>query len=238
MIELIIYPKTKDPRLVSFSPFCAKSEVFLKLAKVDFSITEFNDDPGKFPNGKLPVIKHNGQTIPDSYFIQKYVEKTFSVDLDSHLSKEQAAEGYLVSKLCEDHLYWCILHERWFIDKNWQVLKDRYFGHIPSLIRGFVTGMIRKATKKSAVGHGMSRHSDENVLHLGREAIGRIADTLGDKPFICGDQVSSYDTSLYGTIQSVLHCHDLGPVLTEEAQKHKNLIAYDERMFELVYGGK
>lgn len=235
MLELIIYPKSNDPRLVSFSPFCAKSEVFLKLCQVEFTIKEFNDNPAKFPNGKLPVIQHNGTIIADSSCIQTYVEKTFNVDLDSHLGKEQAAVGYMVSKVCEDHLYWCILHERWFIDKNWETLKNQYFGHIPSIMRGFLTGMIRKAQKKSALGHGMSRHSGEQVLAFGREAIGRIADLLGDKPFIGGDKVSSFDASLYGSISSMIHC-DLGPELQSETKSHKNLVAYDERMFQLVYG--
>lgn len=235
MLELIIYPKTDNPRLVSFSPFCAKSEVFLKLAQVEFKINEFNGDPGKFPNSKLPVIQHNGQIIADSYFIQKYVEKTFNVDLDSHLSTEQSAMGYMIAKVCEDHLYWSIVHERWFIDKNWENLKNQYFGHIPGLIRGFATGMIRKSLKKSALGHGMTRHSDDKVLDFGREAIRKLAVMLGDNPFICGDKVSSYDTSVYGTVQTLMYS-DLSPVHQAETKSHENLVAYDQRMFDLVYG--
>ena len=66
MIELIVYAKGDNPQLISNSPFCSKTEIFLKLAKIDFKITEFNDNPSKFPKAKLPVIKHDNKIIGDS----------------------------------------------------------------------------------------------------------------------------------------------------------------------------
>lgn len=235
MLELIVYPKSDDPKLRYFSPFCTKAEAFLKLAQVEYKITEFNGNPAKFPNSKLPVVQHNGQTIADSYFIQKYVEKTFGVDLNDHLSSELSAQGFMAEKMCEDHLYWAVVHERWFIDANWEKVKAMYFGHIPGFIRGFATGMIRKAMRKSSEGHGMSRHSDDKVIGFGREAIARLAALLGDRPFLLSDKVSSYDTSVYGTVSSVLHS-TIGPELRAEAEKHPNLIAYDARMWDLTFG--
>lgn len=236
MLELVSYTQSTDPRLICYSPFCVKAQVYLKLAKVDFKLTEYEGDPSKWPNGKLPVIIHKGQTIADSHFIQQYVNRTFNVDLDAHLSAEQKARGFMAMKMCEDHLYWAILHERWFIDKNFEKLNELYFTGIPSFFRGFASRMIRSSVRKTANGHGMSRHSDEKVLELGRDAVANLAAYLGDGPFLLGDKVSSYDASVYSFVSSVLHS-PIGPELEAEAKKHANLIAYDERMYQLVYAG-
>lgn len=235
MIELVVYPKARNPRLINNSPFCAKAEIFMRLAKIDYNVNEFNSDPKKFPKGKLPVIKHNGKTIPDSYFVQKYLENEFKIDLDKDLSLSERAQGFAFAKMCEEFLYWSVLHERWFIDSNWVKLRDMYFSNIPGLIRGFVTNLIRKDALKAAKGHGMSLHSDEEVIALGKESLRALADFLGPKQFLLGDRLSSYDSTIYAFVASTLHS-ELGPELKKEAQRHSNLTAYDERMFALCFG--
>lgn len=234
MIELIVYPKNNNKRLINPSPFCSKTEIFLKLCKIEYSTSEFDGNPGKFPNKKLPVIKHESTTIPDSTLIQEYLVKKFNIDLDNHLSEPAKAEGFAFSKTLEEYFYWCLLHERWFIDKNWVKLKDDYFGHIPSFIRGFVTSMVRKSTLKSAIGHGLSRHTDEQILRFGKETLKNLAQFLQEKPFLLGDKLSSYDVTFYAFISSILHSEH-NPVLRAEAEKHANLKSYDQRMYTLVF---
>jgi len=219
MIELIVYPKGKNAKLINPSPFCSKAEIFLTMAKIEHNVVEFNGNPAKFPNKKLPVLQHNSQTVPDSSLIQKHLAHELKIDMDSHLSPAENAQGFAFSKMFEEYFYWSLLHERWFIDENWQKLKGDYFGHIPGLLRGVVTNMIRKSTLKSALGHGVSRHSDDQVLDFGKDCL----------------RPSSYDVTSYAFVSNILHS-DLGPVLRTEAEKFDNLKAYDERMYTRVFG--
>lgn len=237
MVELIVYPRAQKPQLINNSPFCSKTEIFLRINNIDHKVTDFNGNPAKFANSKLPVIQHKGQTIVDSSWIQKYLEREFNIDMDSHLSDAERAQGFAFAKMAEEYLYWSILHERWFIDENWFRLRSMYFGHMPGLLRGFLSNMIRNSLKKSAVGHGMSRHSDTDIHTMGQECIKAFSDFIGDRPFLLGEKVSSYDTSIYAFVSSALHS-DLGPKLTEEVLKYENLIEYDKRMFKLVYKEK
>ncbi|MCB9073158.1 MAG: glutathione S-transferase family protein [Bdellovibrionaceae bacterium] len=234
MIELIVYPKPESAKLINNSPFCAKSEIYLRLNNIEHKVTEFKGNPSQFPNKKLPVISHNDKIIPDSSWIQKYVDNAFDIDMDSHLSNSQKAQGFAFTKMCEEYLYWSLLHERWFIDANWKNLVASYFDHIPALIRGPITNMIRKATKKSAIGHGMSRHTDEHIHTMGTECLKAISDFMGDHKFLLGDRISSYDATIYAFISSVLHS-PLGPKLKAEAEKFDNLVAYDSRMYALTF---
>jgi glutathione S-transferase len=233
MLELIVYPKTTNPRLINASPFCVKAQTFLRLAKVEYRITEFNGDPKKFPKGKLPVLVHGEKMVPDSYFIQRYVEEKLGVNLDAHLTPAERAQGFAFAKMCEEFLYWAIVHERWFIEENWLRLRDEYFANIPKLLRGLITGLIRKDALKAAKGHGMSLHSDQEIFALGKECLRSIADFLAQKPFLLGERPSSYDASIFSFVSSVLHS-DLGAELKAEAKRHSNLMAYDDRMFRLA----
>ena len=117
--------------------------------------------------------------------------------MDDHLSELDKANGFTYVKMCEEFLYWSLLHERWFIDKNWENLKSQFFGDIPKFMRGFVSNMIRKNQKKSSVGHGMGRHSDQEIHEFGAKAIHAISVFLGNKDFFLGDKISSFDITLH-----------------------------------------
>lgn len=234
MLELIVYPKPKDIRLINNSPFCAKTEIFLRLAKIEHQITNFNGNPSKFKNSKLPVIHFNGKYICDSSHIKANLCDSFDIELDSHLSPSEMAIGHAFSCMVEDNFYWSILHERWFIENNWIRLKSDYFGHMPLPIRWFVPSIIQKNVLKSSKGHGMSRHSDQDIHEFGHQVIKSISHFLGEKKFLFGEKVSSYDATIYAFISNVMHS-PYGPELSKAAKSYTNLIEYDNNMFKETY---
>lgn len=235
MLELIVYPKGEIKKLINPSPFCAKVEILLRVLKIEHKIVEFRGNPAKFPNKKLPVINDNGKIIADSSIIQNHLLKKAKANLDFELSAEQKAIGFTLQKMIEEYYYWSLLHERWFIDSNWQKLKEDYFSHIPKLIRGMVTNLVRKSTRRNAEGHGLSRHSDDHVLNEGRKCIRVIANLLGDKKYIFGNTLSSFDIVVYAFIASTIHS-PLGPEFQKEVNIHENLINYDKHMYSEVFG--
>jgi glutathione S-transferase len=235
MLELIVYPKTKNEKLLNNSPFCAKTENFLKFTKIEYTVNNFNADPSKFKNSKLPVINSDGDLICDSSVIEKFLIKKYDLKLDEHLTESEHAIGYALTKLVEDSLYWSLLHERWFIDKNWEKLKMDYFGHMPFFIRFFVPNLIQKSVLKAAKGHGISRHSDAQVHSFGVKAIHSISNFLGTKKFLFGDKVSTYDITIYSFISNIIHS-PYGPKLAEHSNQIENLTTYDQSMYRELNG--
>ncbi|MFK7866779.1 MAG: glutathione S-transferase family protein [Alphaproteobacteria bacterium] len=233
MLELIVYPKSKEAGVLSFSPFCAKSEALLRFAKIDFKCTEFTGNPAKFSNSKLPVLRDGSREIHDSALIEAYLVDKFSLKLDDHLSETEKAQGFAFSRMQDEYLYWAVLCERWLEDENFAKLRDRYFAAIPSLIRPIMTGMIRSSMKKSTIGHGMGRHDPETRFQFGKAAIDALAQQLGDKPFLFGDQISSYDLTAHSFISNCLYI-DLAPKLQAHAKSIKSLEPYAQRVFELL----
>ena len=59
------------------SPFTLKVYLFLRLHDIDFELVP--GDPRTTPHKKIPVLEHNGRTIPDSEFILDYLGETFSL---------------------------------------------------------------------------------------------------------------------------------------------------------------
>ncbi len=229
MIKLFVYQKPETDKILNYSAFCAKTEAFLSFHKLEHKVINFTGNPGKFKKSKLPVIQDGGEYICDSHFIEEYLTNKFNLNMDEHLSDLDKANGYTYTKMCEEFLYWSILHERWFIDKNWEKLKEQFFSDIPKLMRGFVTNMIRKNLKKSAIGHGMSRHSDDEIHNLAMKSVKAISVFLGDKNYFLGDKISSFDLTMHSFISNVVYC-ELNPRIKNESVQYKNLVEYSDRV--------
>ena len=73
MIHLHQLPKLKDTPY-SYSPFCLKLELYLKVMKLDYN-NEYSLELSKSPTGKMPYIEMNGKKFADSDLIIKELQK-------------------------------------------------------------------------------------------------------------------------------------------------------------------
>ncbi len=220
--------------LLNPSPPCMKVEVFLRLANLPYEVVTWSD-PSKAPRGKLPFIEHEGRKVADSALILTYLTDAFSVTLDDHLSDEQRAVGHAVSKMLDDHLYWCGVYNRWIDPRVWPEIRKTFFGSLPPLLRDLVAAMMQRRIAKALHLQGLGRHSPAEIYALAEAGVLSLDSLLGDKPFLFGDRPSSVDATLYAYIANAL----LVPFDTELQQvktKTPRLLAYCERMAERVEG--
>ncbi len=209
------------------SPFCIKAEVLLKIAGLDFEtdLGGFN----KAPKGKQPYISDDGEIVADSTFIRLHIEKKYGFDFDPGLDARTAAQAWATEKMCEDHLYWVIVHERWHNDKNFNSGPRIFFDAAPALIRPLVTKMVRKQVLKGIKAHGLGRHSDGEIYVLAERAIAALAGILGDRKYIMGDKICGADASVFAFVDSISCKHFETPVIAM-VERHKNLAAYRDRL--------
>lgn len=92
------------------SPFACKLVVLLKMSGLPFrtGIADFR----KAPKGKIPYIDDGGSLIGDSTLIRWHLEKKYGINFDGALSETDKATAWAYEKLCEDHLYWVLVHSR------------------------------------------------------------------------------------------------------------------------------
>lgn len=233
MITLTIYPASfGEP---SASPFCVKSLCMLSAAGLDYEINE-TADPRKAPKGKLPVIVHDANTIADSEQIRAHIEAASGVDFDEGLSVTERAVSHAIIRMAEENIYFAIVTDRWKNDANWAHLKAEFFTDVPWIIRGVVTGHIRKQAIAQVDGQGIGLHSEEERLERITRDVAAIRDLLGDKPFLFGDHPTAADYSVVPMLRASL----VTPVpvpLSDYIRGDAVLMAYLERGKQALYPG-
>ncbi len=226
MITLHQFARTWD--IPNLSHFCTKIETYLRMTQLPYQIVETL--PLKAPRGKLPYIEDNGKKIADSRLIIRYLKATYGDPLDDHLSLEEKATAKAFQRLLEEHLFWVTMFARWgYTEQNWQVNKRAIFGVLPPVIRDMAAWVYRKRINSQIRGHGIGRHTQEEVFELGKEDIDALANFLGDKAYFMGDKPTSLDASAFGILVNTVNSPIESPA-KDYALTKTNITEYCTRM--------
>lgn len=219
--------------LPNASPFCMKVENYLRMASLPYEIAP-RANHFRAPKGKLPYIEDGAKVVADSSFIIEYLKSAYGDALDAKLTPFEKAQGVALRRMMEENLYWALAYSRWMEPKGWEATKAEFFKPVPALLRGPISALARRGIAKQMWGHGMGRHSAEEVYHIGRTDITALADFLGDKPYFMGETPTSLDASAYAFLANIIMV-PLDSALKEHALQYPNLEAYCRRMWERFY---
>jgi glutathione S-transferase len=209
------------------SPFVIKVMVQLKLAGLAFR--EVQGNPLKAPKKFLPYIEDEGATVADSELIRRHIEQKYAFDFDANLSAEQKATAWAIERMCEDHLYFAMLWERWLDKGNFKKGVGTMFGIVPAPLRPIAKKMLIRQNTQRLHGHGLGRHPKGDIVALAIRDIDALATLLGTKPYIMGNEPCGADGFVFGIVTSIL-TPPLDSALRIAMQKHANLVAYRDRM--------
>ena len=228
---IILYTFGPQFGLPDPSPFVLKTMVQLRMAGLDFT----KDSKGflKAPKGKLPFIDDDGEIIADSTFIRRHIEKKYGFDFDAGLSVEQRAIAWALERMCEDHLYFALLHERWAHDANFARGPAQIFNMVPAPVRGAIRVVARHMIVKTCRLQGTGRHSPSEIAELAERDLDALATLLGGKPYLFGDRPCGADATLFSFVAHALVTIFEGPVHATAA--HANLVAYRDRLMALYF---
>ncbi len=218
--------------LPNASPFCMKVETYLRMTGLPYETV--NIDLRKAPKGKAPYIEDAGRTVCDSGFIIEYLKATYGDPLDGKLSAEQRAISHVLRRMLEENLYWPVLYSRWFEPQGWALTRPAFFGGMPAPLKWVVPALARRAIRQELWGHGMGRHSREEIYAQGCADIDALAVWLGSRPFMVAEAPSSVDAVAYSFIANVLWA-PLDSPLRQRTASHPQLDAYCRRMKERYY---
>jgi len=214
------------------SPFVTKAELLLKIAGLPYetNVKGF----GKAPKGKLPYIADDGEIVADSTFIRAHVERKYGFDFDRGLSTEQKGLSWAVEKLCEDHLYWLVVHARWLEDENFARGPSVSMNAAPAPIRPFLKAFVRRSLRRTLRGQGLGRHSEAERAELGRRDLTALSAILGDKSYFMGAEPTGLDATTGAFVIGSLARLFVTPI-RDAAEALPNLVAYRDRMMRRFY---
>ena len=217
----------------NLSSFCVKVETYLRMTNLPYE--KHSAVPMNAPKGKLPYIKDQGKKIADSRFIIDYLKETYGDTLDGELDASRHAIIEAMTRLIEDDLYWVAVYTRWGMkDANWEIIKKAVFAGLPPVLRSIIPNIARKQVLKQLYGHGMGRHTEQEIYQLGNKDIRALSDFLEDRPYFMGDNPTSLDASAFGLLVNLLRSPIESPV-KEYAGSKQNLVDFCDRIMQQYY---
>ena len=221
--------------LPNASPFCMKLETYLRMAQLPFDIPRPTlAHMQAAPKGKLPYIVDGGRTLADTSLIIGYLKATYGDPVDGWMNAEQRALALAWQRLLEDHYYWVGVYIRWIEPAGWALSKQVFFKRLPVPLRWLVPPLYRRRIQQQLHGQGIGRHSAEEVHALGRQDLDALAQFLGDKPFLLGEQPCSVDAMAYALLANLLWVPLQHPLKTH-AQQYPQLERFCQRMKSRYY---
>ncbi|XP_012940027.2 failed axon connections homolog [Aplysia californica] len=215
----------RGPWAPSLSPFPLKLETFLRMAKIQY----MNDHSHRMSSkGKTPWMTFNGQPIADSQFCVEHLKTYFDLDLDKGLSKEQCAVARAMRELTEENLYWTMCYES-FIKRpqSLDILLKGVFSSFAIFMFKLLVGVV---VRIELWGHGMGRHSDEEIWSIAQRDLQALSDTLVGKAFLMGDKPSEVDCAVFGMLSMVVWQMKGSRHETFVYESLPNLVEYCHRM--------
>lgn len=214
------------------SPFVTKAEVLLKMAGLPFR-TDRTGLKGA-PKGKLPYLKDGDVTVADSTFIRLYLQQRYDIDFDAGLSASERAVSWAFEKMCEEHLYFALMHARWMIDENFDVGPRHFFDAAPAPLRPAIVTMVRRGVRRDLKGQGMGRHSEEQIAELATRDLVALADFLADKPYLMGEAPCGADAAVFAMVAAAMAPCFKTPIRVA-AELQPNLVAYRDRLMQQYF---
>jgi glutathione S-transferase len=225
---IVLYQFPPALGLPNASPFCLKLETYLRMAGLPYE-NAFIIDPRRAPKGKLPYIDDGGRKVADSGLAIAYLAATYGDPLDGHLDARARTEGLLVRRMLEESLYWALLYFRWATDSGWQATRRAFFGSLGFPLSLIVPWAARRGTLQQLQAQGTGRHRPEEIAAFGEQDLAALAQLLGERSFLLGEQPSSFDACAYAFVANVLDV-PLDTPLKRSALGHANLPSYSKRM--------
>lgn len=193
------------------SSFCLKAMYLLQMSGADWQNNP-GADSRKAPMQKLPVLVDGDHTVADSDSIRLYLQQKTGVDFDQPLTEAERSMARALSRMVEEHLYFCLVYDRWKVDGNWQHVRQRFFSDLPVPIRLIVPAMVRRSVLANLSGQGMGRFSYSQMLERADCDLIALESLLADeRPFLFGETATSADASVVGVLASIA----ASPVETE-----------------------
>jgi glutathione S-transferase len=232
MIRLYQLPAPWD--VCSASPFCAKLEAFLRWQNIPYESIIVRSRKGA-PKNKIPYIDMDGRRIGDSGIIIETLIHERNLNPHAGLTAEQLAAARSFRYLCEESLYWAMVHFRFIDEAGWQQIRKAYFAFLPAWLRPIAEWKVRGYVREMLHMQGMGRHTGDEIAGIACGDLTALSEYLGHKPYFFGDTMTLTDIVVFSIVVNFLS----GPfdnAVTRHARTLANLAVHTDRVRSRCFG--
>jgi glutathione S-transferase len=191
-MAITLYDLTANDSAVRFSPFCWSTKMALLHKGLEFESVPwlFTDKSATADSGytTVPVIKHEGKWVGDSWNIAQYLDETFPEKPTLIGGPEEKAQVEEMLEVCSNQVFPAIVPI--IIKQVHSILSE------PCQVYFRETREARLEAKLEDV----SASPEDGVKNLA-SALESLETKLADKPYFGGDAPSYADYILFGTLK-------------------------------------
>ncbi len=120
------------------------------------------------------------------------------------------------------------------VQANFDKGPRQFFNFAPAPLRPIIIAIMKRKVRQQLQGQGLGRHARADIAAFAARDLGAIAEQLGDKPWLFGDQPKGADATVWAMVASAL-CAHFDMEVQREAARHPRLIAYRDRGMALWF---
>ncbi|XP_075250259.1 failed axon connections homolog [Convolutriloba macropyga] len=214
---------------ISASPFPIRVEMFLRWAKIPYTVT--TNSPTHSHTKKTPWMEYKGESIPDSFIIIERLMKDYNLDMDAHLTAEEKAISRAFQRMLSEGSLFAGFAWRFTLSDNGKLMVKHFLGNgvLGSIVSQFAGGQM----KKNVWAQGTGRMTREQILKSCFDDMDACSEFLADKTYFMGDKVSLIDCLTFPVMEVVEHtffCSTDDNPIKDHMLNTKNLDAYRKKI--------
>lgn len=224
--------------LASISPSCMQLETWLRMAKLPYK-RDTSLNMALAPKGKIPFIEYQGKFVGDSTLIIEMLKEKEGIDLDEGLTTTERAISLAFRRMLKENTYWGAAYIRYSVEENWRIYREVLVKMLenlaPAAERELIAEELGENIRIQMYGHGMGRHSSEEIYKIITADVQALSDLLADKPFFMGDKPTILDATASAFIGNFIKPPLRHPIVDYVLQLG-NLCQHYERMNQEFFG--
>ncbi|MCK6545119.1 glutathione S-transferase family protein [Myxococcota bacterium] len=192
--------RTPVPGLESYSPFCLKTHRALVAAGLEYTSAHAPQPAAHKalnPQRQVPVLVVDGRPVADSTEILRELLRLRPGALAAE------PEDWLFEELADTALNGFVVAARWADPRNWDVVKQAYFGAAPAPIRAIVPAILRRGVLRSLHARDVTRAGLERCWARFSHLLDQLDARAPEQGFWSGPRLSVADVALFGQLHSL-----------------------------------
>lgn len=227
MLKLFMYGSGWGVPFASAAPFPLKLETWLRMNGIAYQPV-IEDDARKGPKGKSPWIEDGALRMGDSELIIAYLKQKHCVDPDAQLSLLDRALALAWHRTFEEHYHQAFEHQLFFGRGGPERIAE-FARKMPPIVRTIAPAIFRPIMRKQLHARGVARHTESEIIAMGKADLDAASTFLADKPYFLGDAPATLDACAFGFLGTSVYVEGDNPLFMH-ARSLRNLFDYCERM--------